>query len=105
MEVLALATADGPLGSAVGTTSTGTFGLGVGPVSTSVAVVVGGAFVVRSATTVWADWVWTWLTSWVSAGGCGADGPQALRIRLEANRRIYAEEIRRLMFLIMVFFP
>ena len=72
----------------MGMTATGIFGSGVGPgggatVGTSVGggacVGGGGAFWVRSATTVWAAWVWISAVSWVGAGV--AAGPQALKTR------------------------
>jgi hypothetical protein len=71
----------------------------------SVAVAVGGAFLVTSAITVWADWVWTMLKSWVGAVVAGGV-PQALMIRLRAANSARAAEIRFLVwfFIITLYF-
>ena len=87
--------AEGPPGAAVGMTAAGIFGSGVGPgggatVGSSVGggafVGGGGAFWVRSATTVWAAWVWIRAVSWV--GGGVAAGPQALNTRAPMITRL-----------------
>jgi hypothetical protein len=57
---------------------------------------------VRSATTVWADWVWTMATSCVGAA-VGGGVPQALSARLRTTKSVEKIEIRVLMFLFMVF--
>src|SRR5512139_3551617 len=103
MVVLKLATADGPLGSAVGTTATGRLGLGVGPVGAMVAVAVGGAFKAASATTVWAACVWIMPTSCAGTGAVvGAGVAHALSTRLSA-RSMLTIRMGLLRFLFMVF--
>jgi hypothetical protein len=62
------------------------FGSGVGPGGGGIVSVASGALAVRSATTVWADWVWMAVVSWVGAGV--ASGAHALRIRTNTTTRL-----------------
>ena len=59
----------------------------------------GGAFWVRSATTVWAAWVWINAVSWV--GAAVAAGPHALKTRTLMITRL---RISALLFLNVFFF-
>src|SRR5512139_1334224 len=98
MVVLKLATADGPLGSAVGNTATGMQGLGVGPEGAMVAVAVGGAFRAASATTVWAACVWIMPTSCVGTGAGVGGVAHALSTRFRITRSMTTTWIGFLLF-------